>query len=275
MLPHVARLGHPGYLAFIPGRATWPGALGDLIASALNLDTCWWLGAAGPTALELTVLGWFRDWIGYPADRRRRAGLGRVGGQPDRPGLRPRGADRRDDARTRSLYLSDQTHSSLARGARVLGFRPDQVRVLPTDERMRMRPDALARRDGGRPGGRPAPRWWSSPTPAPPTRAPSTRCAELAADLPRAGRLAARRRGVRRVRLPHRARRRGAVAASSSPTRSRSTRTSGCTSRSRRARCWSATASLLRAGVRDHPDYLKDIEAVAAARSTSPTTACS
>ena len=29
--------------------------------------------------------------------------------------------------------MSDQTHSSLARAARVLGFRPDQVRVIPTD----------------------------------------------------------------------------------------------------------------------------------------------
>ena len=39
--------------------------------------------------------------------------------------------------------MSDQTHSSLARAARALGFRPDQVRVIPTDERARIRPDAL------------------------------------------------------------------------------------------------------------------------------------
>jgi hypothetical protein len=31
---------------------TWPGALGHLIGSALNVDTCWWLGASGPRALE-------------------------------------------------------------------------------------------------------------------------------------------------------------------------------------------------------------------------------
>jgi hypothetical protein len=39
--------------------------------------------------------------------------------------------------------MSDQTHSSLARAARALGFRPDQVRVIPTDQRARLRPDAL------------------------------------------------------------------------------------------------------------------------------------
>jgi hypothetical protein len=41
------------------------------------------------------------------------------------------------------LYLSDQAHSSLARAARALGFRPDQVRVIPTDRQARMRSDAL------------------------------------------------------------------------------------------------------------------------------------
>jgi selenocysteine lyase/cysteine desulfurase len=41
-------------------------------------------------------------------------------------------------------YLSDQAHSSMARAARVLGFRPNQVRVLPVDDGYRMRPEALA-----------------------------------------------------------------------------------------------------------------------------------
>jgi selenocysteine lyase/cysteine desulfurase len=39
--------------------------------------------------------------------------------------------------------MSDQAHSSLARAARVLGFGPDQVRVILSDHVGRMRPDAL------------------------------------------------------------------------------------------------------------------------------------
>src|SRR6476661_4901832 len=66
VLPYVARINHPGYLAFVPGEGTWPGALGDFISSALNVDTCWWLGASGPSALELVVLDWLREWVGYP-----------------------------------------------------------------------------------------------------------------------------------------------------------------------------------------------------------------
>jgi len=41
-------------------------------------------------------------------------------------------------------YVSDQAHSSVARAARALGMRPDQLRVLPSDDQHMMRLDALA-----------------------------------------------------------------------------------------------------------------------------------
>ena len=42
------------------------------------------------------------------------------------------------------MYTGDQTHSSVARAARHLGFRPDQLRVLPTDDAFRLRPRDVA-----------------------------------------------------------------------------------------------------------------------------------
>jgi glutamate/tyrosine decarboxylase-like PLP-dependent enzyme len=142
VLPNVACISHPGYLAFIPGEGTWPGALGDLIASALNVDTCWWLGSSGPRTLELVVLDWFRRWVGYPE---RAAGVLVSGGSAANltalACARESLVGAMDDRAV--VYMSDQTHSSLARAARALGFRPDQVRVIPTDERARIRPDAL------------------------------------------------------------------------------------------------------------------------------------
>ena len=142
VLPYVARISHPGYLAFIPGEGTWPGALGDLIASALNVDTCWWLGASGPSALELVVLDWFRQWVGYPEHA---AGVLVSGGSAANLTALACAREERIGAMDEQavLYMSDQTHSSLARAARALGFRPDQVRVIPTDQRARMRTDAL------------------------------------------------------------------------------------------------------------------------------------
>jgi aromatic-L-amino-acid decarboxylase len=154
VLPFVARISHPGYLAFIPGEGTWPGALGDLIASALNIDTCWWLGASGPTTLELVVVDWVRQWVGYPEQA---AGLLVSGGSAaNLTALACAREARIGDMNEHAIvYISDQTHSSVARAARALGFRPEQVRIIPTDERARMRVDAVrAAIDSDRAAGR-------------------------------------------------------------------------------------------------------------------------
>ena len=142
VLPYVGHFDHPRFFGYIPGAGTWPAALGDLIASATNIDSGAWREAAGPSQLELTVLDWFRGWIGYPDEA---AGVLVSGGSAAnltaiacaREALvGPMSADI-------VAYVSDQTHSSLARAARHLGFRPDQVRVLATDERFRIRVDDL------------------------------------------------------------------------------------------------------------------------------------
>jgi aromatic-L-amino-acid decarboxylase len=142
--PYRGRPDAPGYLAFIPGFTTWPSAMGDLIASALNLDSCWWAGGAGMAQLELTVLGWFSEWIGYPADA---SGVLVSGGSAANLTALACARERlagamRDDL---VVYLSAQSHSSMARAARALGFRPERVRVIPVDREFRMRIDALER----------------------------------------------------------------------------------------------------------------------------------
>jgi glutamate/tyrosine decarboxylase-like PLP-dependent enzyme len=143
VLGPMSRLAHPGYFAFIPASCTFPGALGDLIAAALDIDVGSWMSAAGPSQVELTVLDWFKDWIGYP---RTAAGILVSGGSAAnmtalacaREALIGPMSDRV------VAYVADQTHSSVARAARLLGFRPDQLRILPTDSDHRLRLDALA-----------------------------------------------------------------------------------------------------------------------------------
>jgi aromatic-L-amino-acid decarboxylase len=142
VLPFASRDGHPRFFGFIPFSATWPGALGDLIASACNLYTGSWMESAGPSQVELEVLGWFKEWIGYPAEA---AGSlvsgGSVGNMTAVACARESLAGpMRDDL---VLYVSDQAHSSFARSARILGFRPGQVRVLPTDTAFRLDPTTL------------------------------------------------------------------------------------------------------------------------------------
>src|SRR5689334_1571370 len=142
VFPYMSRLDHPGYFAFIPACGTFPSALGDFMAAALNPYVGTWMEAAGPSRLELVVLEWFKEWIGYPAEA---AGVLVTGGSA--ANMTALACAREallgpmtDKAVT---YVSDQAHSSLARAARLLGFRPDQVRVVPTDGQRRLRPELL------------------------------------------------------------------------------------------------------------------------------------
>ena len=83
VLPFTSRGEHPALPAFVPFAGTWPGALGDFIASACNIYAGSWMEAAGPTQLELQVLEWFRGWIGLPDTRGRDAAQRRLGGEHD------------------------------------------------------------------------------------------------------------------------------------------------------------------------------------------------
>jgi glutamate/tyrosine decarboxylase-like PLP-dependent enzyme len=154
VLPYSSRSAHPRFFAFVPFAGTWPGALGDFVAAAANVYAGSWMESAGPSQLELEVLGWFRDWVGYPESA---AGILTTGGSASnlaalacaRERLAP--GERADAV----VYVSDQGHSSIARAARVLGLGAGQLRVLPVAADRRLEPGALAAalrvdRDAGR-----------------------------------------------------------------------------------------------------------------------------
>src|SRR5919106_6796160 len=142
VLAFTSRLDHPGFFAFIPSCGTWPSALGDFVASACNIYAGSWMESAGPSQVELEVLGWFKSWIRYPETSEGTLVTG--GSAANMTALacaREKLAGPMSDRLV--VYLSDQSHSSLARAARVLGFRPDQVRVLASDASLRLRPRDL------------------------------------------------------------------------------------------------------------------------------------
>ena len=246
----MSRLDHPGYFAFIPASSTFPGALGDFIASALNVYVGSWMEAAGPSQLELIGARLVQGVDRLSAGRR--PGVLVSGGSAAnmtalacaREALLGPMSDRV------VAYVSDQAHSSLARAARLLGFRPDQLRVLPTDADHRLRARrAVGAIDADAAAGR-QPLFVAANAGATNTGAIdpldelAAICREhgvwLHVDAAYGGFAALTERG------------RAALAGSSWPTRSRSTRTSGSTSRSSAAACSCARAAAARR-VHDHP----------------------
>ena len=142
VLAHTARVDHARFLAFVPGSPTWPGVLADFLAAGHNVFQGTWLGAAGPSEIELVVLDWFRCWLGMPAGA---GGLFMSGGSAAT--LTAIAAARRlrfgcHDPQA-VVYRSAECHSSVERALLFLGFSEAQVRIVSTDREQRLRPDQL------------------------------------------------------------------------------------------------------------------------------------
>ena len=142
VLPYGARTDHPGYFAFIPTFTTWPAALAELVTAAANQHCAIWKQSAGAAQVELEVIDWFRTWLGMPDGT---AGVLVSGGSAaNMTALLVARETAGGPSPSTVMYVSDQAHPSLARTARAMGLRSEQVRVLPTDERWRMLPGTVA-----------------------------------------------------------------------------------------------------------------------------------
>jgi glutamate/tyrosine decarboxylase-like PLP-dependent enzyme len=130
--------------------------MGDALASGFNVFAGHWLAASGPGAVELQTIDLLCQVCGYPDGA---GGLFLSGGSmANLSGLATARAVKLggpDPAAV--IYLSDQAHSSVAKGLRVLGFASSQVRSVPVDHMLRMDVRALElaiaedRRAGKRP----------------------------------------------------------------------------------------------------------------------------
>ncbi len=144
VIPYHTREPHPGFVAYVQSCSAFPAVLGDWIATGYNFFGGAWVVAPGPTTLELTVLDWFREWLGMPKGA---GGLLTSGGSTATltAVVAARHAMCDDPARLAKavLYTSDQAHSSVTRAAWIAGLPRDHIRAVPVDGEWRMKPDEL------------------------------------------------------------------------------------------------------------------------------------
>ena len=142
ILPFSLRLDHPRSLAFVSASPTWPGVLADFMAAGYTINQCTWLVASGPSQLELVVIDWFRRWVGYPESA---GGLFTSGGSAASLDAFVAAREAAGHPERATAYMSDQSHSAHVRAAKIIGVRPERIRLLPCDERFRLDMEALAR----------------------------------------------------------------------------------------------------------------------------------
>jgi glutamate/tyrosine decarboxylase-like PLP-dependent enzyme len=143
--------GHPRFFGFITSSAAPIGALGDLLAAAINPNVGGFPLSPAATEIEARTVRWIAELLGYPTDC---GGLLVSGGNVANMvgfwvGRRARaGWDLRRDGnaaggRPARFYASAETHTWLQKATDLSGFGTGAIRWIETDERQRMRVDAL------------------------------------------------------------------------------------------------------------------------------------
>jgi aromatic-L-amino-acid decarboxylase len=133
----------PGYLAYIPGGGLFHAGLADLVADVTNRFVGVWQAAPALVQIEANVGRWFCEMVGYP---RSALGLLTTGGSLANliALVTARRARLPENFLSGVVYASDQAHHSVQKAALLAGFPPANVRAVLTDERFRLRFDALA-----------------------------------------------------------------------------------------------------------------------------------
>ena len=148
LIPYCTDLSHPGYMGLITPSPNPAGILGDLLAAALNQN----LGVytIGPSAvtMELRVIRWLNDLIGY--DEHAGGNLTSGGMTANFIGLKlARDFSTGDAAQYAgvqgnwAVYVSEERHVSLDKSVDAVGVGRNNLRALPTNENFQIRIDAL------------------------------------------------------------------------------------------------------------------------------------
>lgn len=143
--------GHPGFMAYISGAGTAPGAVADLAAAAINQNVGGWRLGPAATELELHLTSWFSRLFGFPETG---GGLVTSGGSmANFVGLKV-ARDRALGLQAREVglqgarltaYTSRDVHFATTRAADMLGMGSDSVRLVDLDAEFKLDLDALIR----------------------------------------------------------------------------------------------------------------------------------
>ncbi|PWL37862.1 decarboxylase [Flagellimonas aquimarina] len=126
-------LSHPKSYSFVPGPSNYISVMADALATGFNIFSGGWVASPAAAELEIITIQWLLKIFGFP--QKKGGGIFTSGGSM--ANLTALTTARRikcgEDFSKAVIYLSDQAHSSNIKAIRVLGFKKEQIRIIPTD----------------------------------------------------------------------------------------------------------------------------------------------
>ena len=139
--------GHPRFWGYITSSAAPMGALGDMLAAAVNPNVGAWDLSPIATEIESQTVRWIAELLGYPSD----CGgvlssggnvanfIGFLAGRADKAGwnIRAEGMHGGNSRRLR-VYVSAETHTWIQKATDMFGLGTEAIRWIPVDASRRM-----------------------------------------------------------------------------------------------------------------------------------------
>ena len=133
VIPYSNLQTHPKSYSFVPGPSNYISTLADTLATGFNIFSGGWIVSPAAAELEIVTMNWLLKMFKFPVQKG--GGIFTSGGSM--ANLTALVTARRikcgDDFSKAIIYLSDQAHSSNIKAIRVLGFKKEQIRIIPTD----------------------------------------------------------------------------------------------------------------------------------------------
>jgi glutamate/tyrosine decarboxylase-like PLP-dependent enzyme len=133
VIPNSNISSHPKSFSFVPGPSNFISTMADSLATGFNIFSGGWIVSPAAAELEIITLNWLLKMFDFPVAKG--GGIFTSGGSM--ANLTALTTARRvkcgDDFSDAIIYLSDQAHSSNIKAIRVLGFKKEQIKIIPTD----------------------------------------------------------------------------------------------------------------------------------------------
>ncbi|KAL7806050.1 pyridoxal-dependent decarboxylase [Trichoderma gracile] len=142
-MSHRIPMDHPKFFGFIPSPVDENSYLGNMITAMYNVGAGSWILGSGACTVQDALIKWFAEQAGLPSSA---GGIFVSGGSIANLTaiVTARDAKLQFDQRHKAvIYMSAQTHSSMAKGLAIAGFHRKQIRLVDHDSSYRMQPTSL------------------------------------------------------------------------------------------------------------------------------------
>ncbi|MCP4602924.1 MAG: aspartate aminotransferase family protein [Proteobacteria bacterium] len=148
ILPGMTHWQHPSWFAYFPASNSPPSILAELLTAAMGAQCMIWQTSPSAQELEEAVLEWLRQMLGLPE--------GMAGVIQDTASTatlcalitaREKATDFQSNENGNQgpliVYASEESHSSVEKGAKIAGYGQENVRRIPTDSSFAMIPEKV------------------------------------------------------------------------------------------------------------------------------------